>query len=171
MVPWPGFLGVIIGGRVADGLRAKYPAGRILVIILGVIGPVVPIWIGYTTENSTLFYTMNFLAGMLGATALGAAAATTQDLVLPRMRGTATAAFFLGTTLVGLSFGPYMVGQISDLAGTMVDGKLVGNLRVGILALIAVAPIALALLIFAYRFVPKAEASIVERARDAGEAI
>jgi MFS family permease len=166
-----GFLGVIIGGRVADGLRAKYPAGRILVIILGVIGPVVPIWIGYTTENSTLFYTMNFLAGMLGATALGAAAATTQDLVLPRMRGTATAAFFLGTTLVGLSFGPYMVGQISDLAGTMVDGKLVGNLRVGILALIAVAPIALALLIFAYRLVPKAEASIVDRARDAGEAI
>lgn len=166
-----GFLGVIVGGRVADGLRAKYPAGRILVIILGVIGPIVPIWIGYTTESSTLFYGMNFLAGMLGATALGAAAATTQDLVLPRMRGTATAAFFLGTTLVGLSFGPYMVGQISDLAGTMVDGKLVGNLRVGILSLIAVAPVALVLLIFAYRFVPKAEATIVERARDAGEAI
>lgn len=166
-----GFLGVIIGGRVADGLRAKYPAGRILVIILGVVGPIVPIWIGYTTEDSTLFYAMNFLAGMLGATALGAAAATTQDLVLPRMRGTATAAFFLGTTLVGLSFGPYMVGQISDLAGTMIDGKLVGNLRIGILSLIAVAPIALALLVFAYRLVPKAEASIVERARDAGESI
>lgn len=166
-----GFLGVIIGGRVADGLRAKYPAGRILVIILGVVGPIVPIWIGYTTEDSTLFYAMNFLAGMLGATALGAAAATTQDLVLPRMRGTATAAFFLGTTLVGLSFGPYMVGQISDLAGTMIDGKLVGNLRIGILSLIAVAPIALALLVSAYRLVPKAEASIVERARDAGELI
>lgn len=166
-----GFLGVIIGGRVADSLRAKYPAGRILVIILGVVGPIVPIWIGYTTEDSTLFYAMNFLAGMLGATALGAAAATTQDLVLPRMRGTATAAFFLGTTLVGLSFGPYMVGQISDLAGTMIDGKLVGNLRIGILSLIAVAPIALALLVFAYRLVPKAEASIVERARDAEENI
>lgn len=166
-----GFLGVIIGGRIADGLRAKYPAGRILVIILGVVGPIVPIWIGYTTENSTLFYAMNFLAGMLGATALGAAAATTQDLVLPRMRGTATAAFFLGTTLVGLSFGPYMVGQISDLAGTLVDGKLVGNLRVGILSLIAVAPVALILLLFAYRLVPKAEASIVDRAKDAGEII
>ena len=110
-------------------------------------------------------------AGLLGATALGAAAATTQDLVLPRMRGTATAAFFLGTTLVGLSFGPYMVGQISDLAGTMVDGKLVGNLRVGILSLIAVAPIALGLLIAAYRAVPKAEQSIVERARAAGEPV
>jgi len=166
-----GFLGVIIGGRVADSLRTKNPAGRILVIILGVVGPIIPIGIGYTTDNTTLFYVMNFIAGMLGATALGAAAATTQDLVLPRMRGTATAAFFLGTTLVGLSFGPYMVGQISDLAGTMVDGKLVGNLRVGILSLIAVAPIALGLLIAAYRAVPKAEQTIVERARAAGEPV
>ena len=166
-----GFLGVIIGGRVADALRTKNPAGRILVIILGVLGPIIPIGIGYTTDNATLFYVMNFVAGMLGATALGAAAATTQDLVLPRMRGTATAAFFLGTTLVGLSFGPYMVGQISDLAGTMVDGKPVGNLRVGILSLIAVAPVALALLIAAYRSVPTAERTIVERARDAGEPV
>jgi MFS family permease len=166
-----GFLGVIVGGAVADRLRKKNPSGRILVVILGVLGPIVPIAIGFTTDNAALFYIMNFLAGTLGATALGAAAATTQDLVLPRMRGTATAAFFLGTTLVGLSFGPYMVGQISDLAGTMVDGKLVGNLRVGILSLIAVAPVGLALLIAAYRSVPKAEQTIVARARDAGEPV
>lgn len=160
-----GFIGVIIGGRMADALRAKNPAGRILMIIFGVVAPIVPIWIGYTTAEPALFYTMNFLAGMFGAAALGAAAATTQDLVLPRMRGTATAAFFLGTTLVGLSFGPYMVGQISDLAGTMVDGKPVGDLRTGILSLIGVAPIALALLVYAYRTVPQAEATIEERAR------
>ncbi len=159
-----GFVGVIIGGRTADALRAKNPGGRVLMIIFGVVAPIVPIWIGYTTEDSTLFYVMNFLAGMFGAAALGAAAATTQDLVLPRMRGTATAAFFLGTTLIGLSFGPYMVGQISDLAGTMVDGKLVGDLRTGIVSLIAVAPVALVLLIYAYRAVPQAEATIVERA-------
>jgi len=159
-----GFLGVIIGGRVADALRAKNPAGRILVILFGVVAPALPIWIGYTTSDPVLFYVMNFLAGLFGAAALGAAAATTQDLVLPRMRGTATAAFFLGTTLVGLCFGPYMVGQISDLAGTMVDGKLVGDLRTGILSLIAVAPIAVVLLIYAYRAIPAAEATLVERA-------
>ena len=162
-----GFIGVIIGGRMADTLRAKNPAGRILMIIFGVVAPIIPIWVGYTTENATLFYTMNFLAGMFGATALGAAAATTQDLVLPRMRGTATAAFFLGTTLVGLSFGPYMVGQISDLAGTMVGGKPVGDLRTGILSLIGVTPIALGLLLYAYRAVPQAEATIAERAAGA----
>ncbi|MDP3906353.1 MFS transporter [Novosphingobium sp.] len=163
-----GFLGVIIGGRIADALRARIPAGRILVIMFGVISPIVPIWIGYTTSDATLFYAMNFLASMGAATALGAAAATTQDLVLPRMRGTATAAFFLGTTLVGLSFGPYMVGQISDLAGTIVDGRPVGDLRTGILALIGVAPIAIALLLHAYRTVPAAEATLVARGGEGG---
>lgn len=159
-----GFLGVIAGGRMADALRARNPAGRILVVVFGVIAPIAPLIIGYSTENSALFYTMNFLAVMFGAAALGAAAATTQDLVLPRMRGTATAAFFLGTTLVGLAFGPYLVGMISDLAGTQVNGKLVGDLRWGILSLIGVAPVALVLLIHAYRAVPQAEATVIQRA-------
>ena len=163
-----GFLGVIIGGRIADVLRARNPAGRLLVVMFGVISPIVPIWLAYTTTNSMLFYTMGFLAAMGGAAALGAAAATTQDLVLPRMRGTATASFFLGTTLVGLSFGAYFVGQISDFAGTMVAGKPVGNLRVGILSLLGFAPIALALLIYAYRSVPAAEATRNERAGEVG---
>ena len=163
-----GFLGVIVGGRVADALRARNPAGRILVILFGVVAPVVPIWIGYTTPDPVLFYAMNFLAGLFGAAALGAAAASTQDLVLPRMRGTATAAFFLGTTLVGLCFGPYMVGQVSDLTGSMVDGKLVGDMRTGILSLIAVAPIAVVLLLFAYKALPRAEATLAERAGEAG---
>ena len=159
-----GFLGVIIGGRIADVLRKRNAAGRLLVVGFGVIAPIAPILIGYSTENATLFYTMNFIAAMCGAAALGAAAATTQDLVLPRMRGTATAAFFLGTTLVGLAFGPYIVGLISDLTGTVVDGKLVGDLRTGILALVGVAPFALGLVIYAYRTVPAAEASVAERA-------
>ena len=163
-----GFLGVIIGGRVADGLRAHNPAGRVLVVMFGVVAPVVPIWVGYTTTDSTVFYAMNALAVMFAATALGAAAATTQDLVLPRMRGTATASFFLATTLVGLSFGPYMVGQISDFAGTMVNGKLVGDLRTGILSLIAVAPVALGLLVYAYRALPGAEATLHQRSGEAG---
>ena len=153
-----GFLGVILGGRLSDWLRVRNPSGRILVIMFGIIAPVVPIWIGFTTETPALFYVMNFLAGMFAATALGAAAATTQDLVLPRMRGTATASFFLATTLVGLGLGPYMVGQISTLTGSM---------RVGVLSLIGVAPISLALLMYAYRALPKAEATIAERARAA----
>lgn len=153
-----GFLGVIMGGRLADWLRVRNPSGRILVVMFGIVAPVIPIWVGFTTENSAVFYAMNFLANLFAATALGAAAATTQDLVLPRMRGTATASFFLATTLVGLAIGPYMVGQISELTGSM---------QIGVLSLIGVAPISLALLIYAYRTLPDAEATIAERARAA----
>ena len=46
----------------------------------------------------------------------------------------------------------------------MVDGKLVGDLRTGILSLIAVAPIAVVLLFYAYKAVPQAEATLAERA-------
>lgn len=167
-----GFVGVILGGRVADYLRARNPAGRVLVILFGALSPIIPTYIGLSTESGTLFYWMNFVAGLCAATALGAAAATTQDLVLPRMRGTATAAFFLGTTLVGLAFGPYLVGLVSDLNATIVDGQTVGDLRTGFLGVMfATLPVSALLLLFAYRSVPVAAESVVERARAAGEPI
>lgn len=163
-----GFIGVIAGGRAADMLRARNPAGRVIVIIFGAVAPILPAYIGFTTESGSLFYSMNFVAGLFMATALGAAAATTQDLVLPRMRGTATAAFFLGTTLVGLAFGPYLVGLISDINATVVEGQRIGDLRTGILSVMfATMPISVLLLFIAYRSTPNAEASLVERARAA----
>ena len=155
-----GFLGVIIGGRVSDWLRARNPAGRILVVGFGVLAPIVPLIIAFTTTSWALFVVLSFVLSLFGSSALGAAAATSQDLVLPRMRGTATATFFLATTLVGLSLGPYLVGQVSTASG---------SLSTGVLSLLVASPIGLGLLIAAYRLVPAAEASVLERARAAGE--
>ena len=129
-------------------------------ILFGVLAPVIPLIIAFTTDNIPLYYFLNFMLSLLGSSALGAAAATTQDLVLPRMRGTATATFFLSTTLVGLALGPYMAGQVSTLSG---------SLSTGILSMLIAAPIGSALLYMAYRTVPEAEATVVERARAAGE--
>lgn len=155
-----GFLGVILGGRVSDWLRESNPGGRILVIMFGVLAPVLPLIFAFTTENVSLFYFLNFLISLFGSSALGAAAATTQDLVLPRMRGTATATFFLSTTLVGLALGPYMAGQVSTMTG---------SLSIGILSMLVAAPIGTVLLIMAYKKVPEAERTLIERARLAGE--
>lgn len=155
-----GFLGVILGGRVSDWLRERNPSGRILVIAFGVLAPVIPLIVAFTTDNVPLFYVLNFLLSLFGSSALGAAAATTQDLVLPRMRGTATATFFLSTTLVGLALGPYMAGQVSTMTQ---------NLSTGVLSMLIAAPIGSVLLWLAYRSVPEAERTLVERARLAGE--
>jgi MFS family permease len=156
-----GFLGVVIGGAISDWLRVRNPAGRLLTVAFGLTAAAPFLFVMFTTENPTLFYVMAFLQSLFSSSALGAAAATTQDLVLPRMRGTATATFFLATTLVGLALGPYMAGQVSTMTGSLSTG--------GLSLLIAV-PIGLVLLLIAYRTVPEAERTVLSRAEDAGEA-
>jgi MFS family permease len=163
-----GFLGVILGGRMSDMLKLRNEAGRIIVVAFGLLAPVIPVWVAFTTiaapgdADFTRFIIAATLANLVASSALGAAAATTQDLVLPRMRGTATATFFLATTLVGLALGPYLAGQVS--AST-------GSLSTGVLSVLLIVPIGLALLWLAYRSVPAAAASVVDRARAAGEVI
>src|SRR3546814_17045054 len=78
------------------------------------------------------------------------------------MRGTATATFFLSTTLVGLTLGPYMAGQVSAMTH---------SLSTGVLSTLAIVPFGMIALILAYRSVPAAAASTIERARAAGAAV
>jgi hypothetical protein len=78
------------------------------------------------------------------------------------MRGAATATYFLGTTLIGLGLGPYFVGKVS---------LVTGSLGTGVLSLLLAAPLTLVCLYLVYRKLPAAEASKVERARAAGEII
>lgn len=158
-----GFLGVIIGGRVADVLHKRHGSGRILVTLFGLIAPILPMVIAFRSESFPLFVCMLFVAQSMSSSALGGAAATSQALVLPRMRGTATATSFLATTLVGLALGPFMAGYVSATHGD--------NLSLGVLSTLISAPIGLVLLIVAIRSVPAAIASLEERARAAGEPV
>lgn len=158
-----GFLGVILGGRMADYLLERRPDGRVWVILFGLVVPVPALLVAYTTDSATTFYIASFFAQMLSASALGAAAASSQALVLPRMRGVATATFFLATTLIGLGIGPFMAGYVSATNGD--------DLSLGVLSTLAVVPIGAIILLAAVRLVPRAAASVKERARAVGEAI
>ncbi|MBX7482397.1 MFS transporter [Qipengyuania qiaonensis] len=158
-----GFLGVILGGRMADYLLERRPEGRVWVIVFGLVTPIPAMWLAYTTDDVVLFYVGAFLAQLLSASALGAAAASSQALVLPRMRGLATATFFLATTLIGLGLGPFMAGYVSATNGD--------DLSLGVLSTLVAAPIGLILLVAALKLVPQAAGSVVERAREAGEAV
>lgn len=156
-----GFLGVILGGRAADWLFVRTLNGRVWVVLFGLLAPI-PTAIGmFTTNDVNMFFVLAFITQMFTASALGAAAAASQALVLPRMRGIATATFFLATTLVGLALGPYMAGYISANNGD--------DLSVGVLSTLWVTPIGLALLIGALKLVPEASRTLLDRARAAGE--
>ena len=156
-----GFLGVVLGGRMADALFARTSAGRVWVILFGLLSPIPFAIIQYTTQSFLLFSILNVVVGALAASALGAAAACSQALVLPRMRGTATATFFLATTLVGLALGPYTAGFVS--------ANNESDLSVGILSTLWIAPLGLLFLVAALILVPRANATVVQRAATAGE--
>ena len=158
-----GFLGVILGGRMADLLMKWSSAGRVWVVLFGLLSPIPFALIQYTTESYWLFILLNVVVGALAASALGAAAAASQALVLPRMRGTATATFFLATTLVGLALGPYTAGYVS--------AQNSDNLSSGVLSTLWIAPLGLIVLAAAIKLTPRASASVVERAVAAGEKI
>ena len=78
------------------------------------------------------------------------------------MRGTATATFFIGTTLIGLALGPYAAGHISATTG---------SLSTGVLSTLAAVPIGLIALAIAYRTGPSAISGLMARAQAAGEPI
>ena len=156
-----GFLGVVIGGFVSDWFKKRNASGRIIVASLATLVPAPFIWLMYTTDDLGMFLLYNIPLAF-GSMYVGIAAATTQDLVLPRMRGAATATYFIGTTLLGLGLGPYFTGAVS---------KISGNLATGVLSLLLMAPVTLTCLYLVYRKLPQAEATRVERARAAGEPI
>ena len=156
-----GFLGVVIGGFVSDWFKRRNPAGRIIVGSLATLVPAPFIWAMYTTTDMGLFLLYSIPLAF-GSMYVGIAAATTQDLVLPRMRGAATATYFIGTTLLGLGLGPYFTGAVS---------KATGDLATGVLSLLLMAPVTLTCLYLVYRKLPAAESSRIDRARAAGEPI
>jgi MFS family permease len=151
-------VGVILGGILSDRLRQHFPGGRLYVNMAAIILPAPAIYWGFTTDRLATFYTLAPYVSLCSALWVGAAVATLQDLVLPRMRGTAGATYVLGTSLVGLALGPYYVGKVAAITG---------NLATGIFALYVLPPFTLAALWIASRRIDALEATREERAASA----
>jgi MFS family permease len=154
--------GVILGGYLSDVWRERDARGRLFVNMIAALAPIPLIAFLLTTDNLLAFYLVNPVAHMLASCWVGAAVATLQDLVLPRMRGTAGATYILGTTMVGLALGPYYAGKISVLAA---------DLRTGIAALYLMPPLTVLALWLVSRRIAQLEGTKIERARAAGEMI
>jgi MFS family permease len=157
-----GALGTTLGGVAGDWARRRNPAGRIYVVLFAALSGSAALVLTMTASSLTLYYAGLGLTSFLGIMWLGPVAASSQDLVLPRMRGAGTAVFFLGTNIIGLGLGPYVVGLVSDATG---------SLRLAMLSVLCVLPITLASLVYAARTLPRREASRIERARAAGEPV
>lgn len=129
-----GTIGTIAGGRFSDMAFRRNPRGRIWVALVAVIVPMPFTLVMCFTENSTVFFLCFIPVASVGKIWLAGGAATIQDLVLPRMRGTATNVYFLLPTLVGSALGPYVVGKISERSGDLGLGLGLTVLVSGIIA-------------------------------------
>jgi len=155
-----GWLGVTFGGVLADRWRATHADGRLRVGMVTALAPLPLALALLFTERTWLVYVLSFPLSLTTALWIGPGASTVQDMVLPRMRASASAAYLLVITFVGLALGPYTIGRIS---------VALGDLRLA-MALGLVANLAGAFFLWrAMRTLERDQASMVHRARELGE--
>ena len=155
-----GWLGTTIGGLWADRWRRTSAAARLYVGVAAALLPPPLAVLLFTTEHTGLAYALNFPLLVLVGMWIGPGASTVQELVLPRMRGTASAAYLLVVTFIGLALGPYVVGRVSVATG---------SLRTALLLCLLADLAAAMLLLRAARHVARDEGSGFARAHAAGE--
>jgi MFS family permease len=119
----------------------------IAMLLLGLLPSAV--FLGATSK--AVFYAAVFPTWFLYSAALGASTGTIVNIVPPTARGTATAAFLIGATMIGLAMGPYTAGKVSTLTGSLRTG--LGS------TLLAAAP-ALVALVIAWRDLRRREAAL-----------
>ncbi|MDP6377866.1 MAG: MFS transporter [Pseudomonadales bacterium] len=163
-----GFVGITLGGVLADHLKRRFPGGRLILGYITILGTIpFLLWLVYTDSLATA-YILNFFLTAFAASAGGVPPSTAADLVLPRMRAVAGAYFILVNTFLGLALGPYTIGLISDYlyAQGMSDAE---SLRMALaLALLTFIP-ALIFVWLGKRHLPADEAARLERAKALGE--
>ena len=124
-------VGVITGGILSDWWRRHDPRGRLFVNMIAALAPAPIIFVMFTTDNLATFYWLNPFAHIFSSLWVGAAVATLQDVVLPRMRRRRVRPISSARRWWACSR-PLLCGKIADIAG--------GNLQIGVFALYIVPP-------------------------------
>ena len=139
-------LSAVLGGWITDRWRRRDVRAPLWVCLFALVGSAPLLVLLLRVTDLPAFAGVLFLFTVVNHSWVGGVAALIQDLVLPRMRGAAAACFSLVTVLVSAGLGPYWVGKISHITG---------SLATGLLSIIAVIPVAAALMLVAARRLPQ----------------
>lgn len=126
--------GIVLGGWINDRwkeTKVKAPAILPAIVLLSLI-PTLSLMI--LVDDFRIFLLGYFLLGTLSSLSSGGFHALIQELVLPRMRGSASSCQALISIIFIFGTGPYVAGKISTLTG---------SLSAGLLSLLAIVPVAL----------------------------
>jgi MFS family permease len=165
-----GWLGITIGGVLADRMRSRTANARLYVgLAVPLLSAPFAIWF-VTTDNAWIAYACAFGFSVFSPMWVGAAASTVNDLVMPRMRALASAYYILMVTFIGLALGPYLIGQISDLyiRQGLSDGDA---LRLAMIWGCGMLGVSMIFLLGALKYLPREEESRLARAQALGESV
>ncbi|MDB5683235.1 MAG: gudP3 [Sphingomonas bacterium] len=157
-----GGLGTLAGGLIGDRLRRRSRVGRLWMLAFSTVLPLPMAFVTFAQPSLDSFVLWFLLSSLILTGWLPCCMATLHDLVLPRMRGTATAIFYLGATIFGMGTGPYIVGLVSDTTGSL-GGAILTIYSASVVVWIAV--------FVGMRYLVRDEDSLIDRARAAGEPI
>ena len=156
-------LGVLAGGLLTDVWKRRDKRAPVGIGAIAVLGMVPGIIFMLNAPTPMLFFAGSSMLAFFLSFWSGSTAAMVQDLVLPRMRGSAAAAYSLIAIVVGSGFGPYWAGKVS---------KMTGSLNAGLLSILVLAPVSLLLLWLTSRRLPsQTPEARLAIARAAGEQV
>jgi MFS family permease len=111
-----GVIGLLVGGWLGDRLNRHRPNGRMLLSALAMLAaaPCVYLAINQPAGELTRFTLLMGLGVMMTFVYYATIYAAIQDVVDPRLRGTAVALYFFAMYVLGASLGPVAIGFLSD---------------------------------------------------------
>lgn len=132
------WLGISVGGFLADKLKERWEYGRLLVGLFSIVMTLPFAYGVYFATDLKWVYICNVLVMFFSPMYIGPATSTVNDLVPPQMRGTVSAIYLMMMTFIGLAMGPFVMGQISTayaMSGVAVGPALRSGVAWGYLML------------------------------------
>ncbi|MCC5952779.1 MAG: MFS transporter [Acidimicrobiia bacterium] len=115
-----GLAGTIGGGIVSDRVAQRITGGRIVLVVWSATACAVLFLISFAVPNVPLRLALQFVGVLGAAAAVPGLRASMMDVVPADSRGVGASAFALTSTVFGTAAAPVIVGQLSDLTGSLV---------------------------------------------------
>ena len=109
-----GALGTWLGGWVGDRIGPRRPGGYALIPAVCFVITAPTFALGLFAPNLWIAWLLFTIGQMLALAWLGPVITAVQHIVLPSMRATASASFLFINNLIGIAFGIYFLGWMSD---------------------------------------------------------
>lgn len=140
-------ISVPLGGWLSDKWRRRDVRAPVWIGLIGMICSIPFLVLMLLSRDLLSFSLASFFQVFFAFAWSGAAAALAQDLVHPRMRGSAAACFTLVMIVISSGLGPYAVGKVSGITASLASG---------LLSTLLVVPAAIALFLIAAASLPRA---------------